>query len=133
MKIKEDHRKILIGKRRSGKTTKLINICLKKIQEGYSVLYTSSFMKDNSSWLIDMFRSEFRNRSYGVGEVIYNAQERLLKFANGGTIKFTGKDQLKGVSYDPRKFEDYFKVYDEEGWDSSYFDLISINGELYDE
>ena len=133
MEIKEDGRKILIGKRRSGKTLKLVNICLNKVQEGGSVLYAAPFMKGSFSWLITMFRDEFRNRTYGVGEVIYNAQERLLKFPNGSSIQFTSKDYIKGTNYNPRKFEDYFKVYDEEGWDSSYFDLISINGELYDE
>lgn len=129
--IKENDRIVIVGHRRSGKTTKIISMCLDKIEEGVDVLYAANNVQMWNRFTKDMIILEYMNRCRG--EVpIYTVSEKRLTFPNGSSLYFRTLGQISGENQSRFRigdFSNYFKVYDEECWNTLYFDVISVTGE----
>ncbi len=131
--VKENDRKVLVGHRRSGKTTKILSLCLDKIEEGVDVLYAMNNVNMWKHFTKDMIVVECMNRFREVP--IYSVSERRLTFPNGNSIYFRTLEELKDGSGNSRGrgaargFSNYFKAYDEECWNTLDFDVISVTGE----
>jgi len=79
---------------------------------------------------IDMFKTSFFIKDT---DTLYNAMERSFLFKNGSKLVFRTMEYLKGASFHPAKYRDYYSILDNAALDSHSFDLISVNGQLYDE
>jgi len=82
--IPEDSRKVLVAKRREGKTQELIDIAYSKIEEGKDVLWASQ-RPGIQRFTIDMF---MRTNGIVTFEGTYNRSKSIIKFNNGAKLRF---------------------------------------------
>lgn len=123
--LKEDKRVILVGTRRSGKTTELIEMCLEKILDGKDVLYATN--NDNMiKFTKDMFLRHSLDKFGSLPK--YSARSKTLTFPNKSSIAFRNLKELREHGRGNRQFENCFKVYDEDCWDTLDFDVVSVTG-----
>jgi hypothetical protein len=127
--VPEDNRKVIVAKRREGKTQKLIDISYEKIEKGEDVLFVSHH-SGIQRFTIDMFK-ETNGMHYFGGE--YNARERRIKFNTGGSITFKTLEEIKSRGFMSQSYKDHYSILDNAALNGYGFDLITINGELYDE
>jgi len=127
--IPEDNRKVLVAKRREGKTDELIKVAYRQLEEGKNVLWVSQ-RTQIQKFTIKMFL-EADGMKYFKG--IYNEVDRKVSFYNGASIIFKTIEEVKGPEFMSKDFKDYYSILDNAALSSYDFDLISINGELYDE
>lgn len=124
--MKEDKREVLVGKRREGKTTALLETAIGKARdEGVNVLFATLSTQASNYAMTQMIGIIGRDASV----LTMNKAERKITFKTGS---------IKSVSLETVKSRDFYnnydyKILDNAAFDSYDFDLISVNGTIKNE
>lgn len=122
--------KIIIGERAVGKTRKAIKIALDHVFKGDDVLFVASDLSVSDHAFISTQRAILEDRNLST-QFVFNKTEKTITLTdNHRYIKFMSEQMYRGRGFDPIRYRDFIKIYDEYNIRDREFDYLIVNGEL---
>lgn len=122
--------KIIIGERAVGKTQRAVKIAIDHVFKGDCVLFVASDSNISDHAFMSTQRSILDSR-FLSDQFVFNKTEKIITLKDSHCyIKFMPEQIYRGRGFDPVRYRDFVKIYDEYNIRDREFDYLIVNGEL---
>lgn len=126
--IPENKTEILVARRRCGKTTEAIKVAIQKLKDNDRVLFATFTRQAIEAVILPALTLELTKLRVDFN---YSRSEKLLR-TDLGPIKFVTDDEMKTRGFELKRFEDWYKIYDELLIPRG-FDFVTVTGKNYED